>query len=242
MRQTTPFWYRKLFDGLAKNSEQPIYREGTSQEVDFILEVLKLPKTAAILDVGCGNGRHSVELAKRGFSVTGLDYSKLMLTRAKKYAMSENVNVRFVHGDARRKIFTEAFDAAISICEGAFGLMENDNENIKILNSIFCALKKKGKLVLNVLSASFAHRHPEQDTEFDPKTSYGYWLEQLTDDNGATLELVCSNRYFTFPEIKRILEAVGFRVINGFGCLAGEFRRKEIELDDFEMLVVAQKL
>lgn len=240
-QHVSPRWFQRLFDGIGENYQDLIYKEGTIQEVDFMLDVLKLPKAGKILDVGCGPGRHCVEFARRGFKVTGLDYSKRMVEIAKEYAKKEKVDIRFLHGDARKPFFNEEFDAAISICEGAFGLMENDKENIKILHSIFGSLKKNGKLILNILNACFVHRHPEQDEEYDPKTGYGYWVEQIHGKDGTSHELICSNRYFTFPEIKKMLEDVGFKVVNGFGCLSGEFRRKAIELDDFEILVVAKK-
>ena len=137
--------------------------------------------------------------------------------------------------------FQQKFDAALSLCEGAFGIMENDEQNTAILKNIHRALKKNGKLLLNVLNASFIFRHPEQDTCFDPKTSIGYWEEKFITEDGKQEKLLCSNRYYSFPEIKLILENIGFKVIDGFGCAPGNFQQRDIELDDFEILVYASK-
>ena len=241
MYETTPNWYQELFEKLGKNYLDFPFTQGTIQEVDFIIELLGLSKGADILDVGCGAGRHSIELAKRGYQVAGLDYSYRMIEIASEKAEQQGVSVEFLYGDARKMDFEGRFNAALSLCEGAFGIMENDEQNIAILNNIHRALKKTGKFLLNVLNASFIFRHPEQDTCFDPKTNIGYWEEKFITEDGKQEKLLCSNRYYSFPEIKLILENIGFKVIDGFGCAPGNFQQRDIELDDFEILVYAIK-
>ena len=239
--ETTSNWYQELFDKLGKKYLDLPFIQGTVQEVDFIVDLLDSNKNARMLDVGCGAGRHSIELAKRGYQVTGLDFSRRMIEVASEKAKREGVRVKFLHGDARTMNLEDQFDAAISLCEGAFGIMENDEQNTAILKNIYRALRKNGKLLLNVLNASFIFRHPEQDTCFDPKTNIGYWEEKFTTENGNQETLLCSNRYYTFPEIKLILEQIGFKVTDAFGCSTGNFQKRDIELDDFEILVFAMK-
>ncbi len=241
MYEITPNWYQELFDKLGEKYLELPFVQGTIQEVDFIVELFKLAPSAKILDVGCGVGRHAIELARRGFRVTGLDFSRRMVAVATERAKKAGVAVKFVHGDARIMKFNPQFDAALSLCEGAFGIMENDEQNIAILKNIYRALKRGGQLLLNVLNASFVFRHPEQDTCFDPKTCIGYWEEKFVTENGKSETLLCSNRYYTFPEMKFILENIGFTVLDGFGCTTGDFQRREILLDDFEMLIHAIK-
>lgn len=241
MYETTPNWYQELFDKLGTRYLEYPFIQGTVQEVDFIVELLELPTGARILDVGCGVGRHSIELAKRGFRVTGLDYSQRMIQVGRERASREAVTVEFIQGDARTMFFDDPFDAALSLCEGAFGIMDNDEQNTAILKNIYRSLRHHGKLLLNVLNASFIFRHPEQDTCFDPNTNIGYWEEKFITENGTQETLLCSNRYYTFPEIKLILRNLGFTVLDGFGCSPGNFQRRAIELDDFEMLILAIK-
>jgi ubiquinone/menaquinone biosynthesis C-methylase UbiE len=241
MYETTPNWYQQLFEKLGKRYLDFPFTQGTIQEVDFIVNLLELPKGATILDVGCGAGRHSIELSKRGYQVTGLDYSHRMIEVASEKAKRDGVKVELVYGDARKMDFEQQYDAAISLCEGAFGIMENDEQNSAILKNIHRALKRNGKLLLNILNASFIFRHPEQDTCFDPKTGIGYWEEKFITETGKQEKLLCSNRYYTFPEIRFILENIGFKVIDGYGCAPWNFQQREIELDDFEILVYAFK-
>lgn len=241
MCDITPGWYLTLFEKLGRNYLTYPFTRGTSQEVDFIVELLQLQPPHRILDVGCGPGRHAIELARRGFRVTGLDFSLRMIALARERAAQENVAVEFIHGDARTMHFQACYDATFSLCEGAFGIMENDAENAAILANMYEALERGGKLLLNVLNASYIFRHPEQDAYFDPKTCMGYWTERFTSENGQQEALRCSNRYYTFSEIKLLLETIGFHVIDGYGCQAGNFQPRGIELDDFEILVYAQK-
>jgi len=89
-------WYEELFENYAKTYERENFTTGTSAEVDFIEKEMHHRKNARILDVGCGTGRHAIELAKRGYSVVGIDLSESMLAHARKKAEAEKVSVLFV--------------------------------------------------------------------------------------------------------------------------------------------------
>ena len=92
--------WEAFFDAHAPVYEDNIFTKNTIQEVDFLLEELSLQQGSSILDVGCGTGRHSIELAKRGYIVTGLDLSSEMLARAADAAKSAGVTVEWIHSDA----------------------------------------------------------------------------------------------------------------------------------------------
>ena len=91
------------------------FTKNTVAEVDFLLEELNLPSGSSILDIGCGTGRHSVELARRGYQVTGVDISFRMLAEAEKAAKEVGVEVEFIHADATRFSSEKLFDAAICL-------------------------------------------------------------------------------------------------------------------------------
>src|SRR5438477_8246873 len=84
-------------------------------EVDSILKLLALPARAAVLDLGCGPGRHSLELSRRGFSVVGVDRTRAYLAQARKRAKSGKLRIEFVEQDMRRFARPRAFDGALSM-------------------------------------------------------------------------------------------------------------------------------
>ena len=91
-------WYEALFDNYAKSYDSECYVQGTVGEVDFIEKELGFDKSKRILDIGCGTGRHAIELAKRGYKVTGVDLSKSQLQRAKEKASDAKVEIEFIRG------------------------------------------------------------------------------------------------------------------------------------------------
>lgn len=127
----TKEWYEALFENYANTYEKEPFTKGTMGECDFIEKEIGYNKYLRILDIGCGTGRHSTELAKRGYHVTGIDLSDSMLEKAGENAKRQRVQVAFEKHDARRLPFTSEFDIALMICEGAFPLMETDEMNFQ---------------------------------------------------------------------------------------------------------------
>ena len=134
-------WYETLFENYAEGYDKEPFTQGTKGECDFIERELNFDKSLKIIDVGCGTGRHAIELSKRGYSVTGIDLSEAQLRRAREKAEKENLKVEFLRHDARCLPFEAQFDAAIMLCEGAFPLMETDEMNFEILRNVTKALK-----------------------------------------------------------------------------------------------------
>jgi 2-polyprenyl-3-methyl-5-hydroxy-6-metoxy-1,4-benzoquinol methylase len=109
-------WYREFFDDLYLRVYQPLEApKQVRREVDFIVKALDLPAGAKVLDLCCGQGRHSLELARRGFQVVGVDLSEALLYAARKRAESEGLSVTFLHCDMREIDFAGEFDAVINI-------------------------------------------------------------------------------------------------------------------------------
>jgi len=113
-------WYEELFHDFADKYDRENFTAGTTGEVDFIEKEISFNKEARILDIGCGTGRHSLELSKRGYDVTGIDLSPSMVKKAKELARKKNLKIDFQVRDARDFDFKGAFDLAIMLCEGAF--------------------------------------------------------------------------------------------------------------------------
>ena len=248
-------WYETLFDNYAKGYDSESYVQGTVGEVDFIEKELGFDKSKNILDIGCGTGRHAIELAKRGYKVTGIDLSKAQLERAKEKAKGVNLDIEFIQKDARQLEHEDLFDAVIMICEGAFPLMETDEMNFKILQNAARALKENGKFIFTTLNALFALYHAEDkpqnqshnelllnNNRFDLMTFRETSVLKITDDSGKEKELICNERYYCPSEITWHLKSLNFREIGIYGCKLGAFSRNDkLSKNDFEMLVIAQK-
>ena len=139
-------WYEALFDNYALKYDKENFTQGTKGECDFIENEVAHNKQLKILDIGCGTGRHSIELTRRGYNITGIDLSESQLKRAKEKAAEQKLQIDFHKHDARNLPFSNEFDAAIMLCEGSFPLMETDEMNFQILQSAAKALKENGNL------------------------------------------------------------------------------------------------
>jgi len=249
-------WYQELFENYARTYDKEIYTQGTSQEVDFIEAEIRHNKTLRILDVGCGTGRHAIELAKRGYAVTGIDLSECQLERAREKAGQENVAVTFIQADARKLAFKNEFDVCIMLCEGAFPLMETDEMNFEILENVARALKAGGKFIFTTLNALFPLYHSTAEfvnanaaegakanqQHFDLLTFRDRSVFEVTDDDGKQKTLNCNERYYAPSEITWLLKTLNFTIIDIFGCDTGHFnRQRPLTGDNFEMLVIAEK-
>ena len=249
-------WYEELFQDYAERYGAEVFTQGTIGEANFIEREIGFKKDAAILDIGCGTGRHAITLAQRGYSVTGIDLSDSMLAKARELAAASNVTVEFMRKDARDFNFNESFDLAIMICEGAFCLMETDEMNFAILKNVFLSLKKNGKLIFTALNGLFPLFHSVRDfinqangegttakNTFDLMTFRDYSLYTVTGDSGTERKLRCNERYYVPSEIRWLLQSIGFTNIGIYGAKLGAFSREDaLSTEDFEMLVIAEKL
>ncbi len=247
-------WYEELFDNYGLKYDNEVYVQGTIGECDFFEKEVKNNKSIRILDIGCGTGRHSIELAKRGYSVTGIDQSESLLKRAKEKAAEQKVQVNFQRHDARKLTFQNEFDLVIMICEGGFSLMETDEMNFQILKSAANALCPKGKFIFTTLNGLFPLYHSVKDfldsntkeakigeLSYDLMTFREYSTISVEDDSGNTKELKCNERYYVPCEITWLLKSLNFKTIDIYGATLGAFSRNDkLTTEDFEMLVVAE--
>jgi len=248
-------WYKALFENYGQRYEHEIFTKGTLSECDFIEQEINYNKKISILDVGCGTGRHSIELTKRGYRLTGIDLSESMLTVARENAKAQQCKVQFLQADARHLVYTRQFDVAIMLCEGGFPLMETDEMNFQILKNVTKALTENGKFIFTTLNGLFAlynsvekfcaAANPDGNTRyhsntFDLMTFRDYNTTEITDDSGNKIILNCNERYYVPSEITWLLKTLGFKTIDIYAANIGAFsREKPLTINDFEMLVIA---
>jgi SAM-dependent methyltransferase len=250
-------WYEELFKDYAGKYDQESYTRGTAGECDFIEREIGGDKATRILDIGCGTGRHALELAGRGYAVVGVDLSESQLRRAREKAAARGLQVDFRRYDARELPFVSEFDLAIMLCEGAFPLMETDEMNFDILKGAARALKPGGKLIFTTLNGLFPLFHSVKEflaaekgeggaacaeSAFDLMTFRDHNVTTIVDDLGNRKELRCDERYYVPSEITWLLRSLGFAKVDIFGARLGAFSRGDmLTADDFEMLVVAER-
>ncbi len=250
-------WYEELFENYGMNYDKECFAQGTIGECDFIEKEINYSKNIRILDIGCGTGRHSIELAKRGYAVVGIDLSDSLLKRAKEKASEQNLQIVFQKHDARKLPFLHEFDSVIMLCEGAFPLMETDEMNFQILQNAANALKSKGKIIFTTLNGLFPLFHSIKEflnsetkegnatygnNSFDLMTFRDHNTTYVEDDLGNKKELQCNERYYVPSEITWLLKTLHFKDIDIFGAKMGAFTREDkLTTEDFEMLVIAEK-
>jgi 2-polyprenyl-3-methyl-5-hydroxy-6-metoxy-1,4-benzoquinol methylase len=250
-------WYESLFENYGQKYDAENFTHGAIGECDFIEQELKYTKSLKILDVGCGTGRHTIELTKRGYSVTGIDLSESQLEWAKEKARFNSLAIDFQRQDARNLPFNQEFDVAIMLCEGGFPLMETDEMNFEILKNVTRSLKAKAKFIFTTLNGLFPLVHSIEkfctesseegnaiyrNNSFDLITFRDYNITEFEDDFGNKKTLECNERYYVPSEITWLLKNLGYKKIDIFGAKLGKFSRKDkLTTDDFEMLVIAEK-
>ena len=239
--------WKEFFRHEAEQYDGEPFTQATEQEVAFLIEQLKLPKGAAILDVGCGTGRHSVALAQHGFAVTGIDLSDEMLEKARARATASKTPVAFLQCDATTYVSEPVFDAAIGLCEGAMGLLGQGDDPIErdltVLRNIHAALKPNGQLIVNALNVFRVARKVGIDEEADTfdvmsQTTLNTMVFQTPK---GPVEIPCRERMYTPTEFALMLRVAGFAVKHVWGGTAGNWRRGPMDLDEYELMAVAQK-
>jgi D-alanine-D-alanine ligase len=222
-------WWRGLFTGLYLKTDGDVVmdQELTCSEVDLIESVLQLQPADCILDLCCGQGRHTLELARRGFHhVEGLDRSQSLIQRARRKAKSENLTIRFREGDARRLPFPDASLDVVIIMGNSFGYFDTSSEDLRVLYEIARVLRDNGRLLIDVADGEYLRQNftPRAWEWIDAKTfvcrerslaSDGRRLisrEIVTHaEQGVLADQFYAERLYSQSEISSLLREAGFQ-------------------------------
>lgn len=224
----------------------------TSDEIDFIERTCNLQKESEILDMGCGQGRHSIELAKRGYiHLAAYDFSRRLIDKAKKQA--EGLNIQFEVKDCRHLRWNAVFDMVLCLYD-VIGSFRTYDDNIDIVKSIYRSLKRGGRCVVSVMNMELTKAiatHKVEDVKRNPlellklKASHimqstgnvfnpDYYLldttsqlvyhkEQFEMDGELSSEYVIADYRFTRQQICDIFEQIGFSIISANYVKAGDW-------------------
>lgn len=212
--------------------------EHTIEEVDFVVDALELRGRERVLDLACGFGRHALELARRGYSVVGVDSSQAYISHALTVARDETLeHAEFLMADVRDVAYREEFDVVLNMADGAIGYFDTDEENLRLFGVIATALKAGGKHVMGVCSAAHAAKHfPKRhwqagrralslaDFRWNAAASRmiyrGHHLkysERLEPMDNAFPDDGTGTRLYTLEELEVILSRLGMRITAAYG-------------------------
>ncbi len=240
--------WQKFFDCYADKYDKECFVQNTDAELPFLQDQLRLSSEGQILDIGCGTGRHSVGLAKAGYNVTGIDLSSGMLKHSIARADAAGVSVEFVHTNAADFVREDYFDGAICLCEGAMCLLGADDDafqrDMQILGNVFTSLKSGGRFILNVLNACrLIRQSTDEDIESGKFDILTLTEKSIAGDLVKTEgdPLLAWERGYTVPELRRMLEWIGFKVHGIYGGTAGDWGLRVPKLDEYELMAITEK-
>ena len=243
-------WFEEIFDEDYLHTLPFMTPQQTEREVAFLLDALELPQGGRVLDIGCGYGRHAMEIAARGYRTVGLDLSLPLLIRATDAARRVGVNVDFVHGDMRDMTFEGEFEGAYCYFT-TFGYFDDDT-NRRVAAGICRSLKPGGRFVLDLFNRDYLIGDLPtrvwwqgdgcvvlEEVDFNYFTSRLQVQRQIILEDGRQLEQEISIRAYSLHEIGKVLHHAGFRVLEVSGGL--DLRGRFYGNESRQLLVVAEK-
>lgn len=158
-------WWKSLFNSLYLKTDADVIENdlSTQTEVDTFLTITHSEPSDNILDLCCGQGRHSLELARRGYSfLSGIDRSRFLIRLARTRAQKEGLNIKFSEGDARKlRILDQSLDC-VMVMGNSFGYFEQERDDLKVLKEACRALKEEGTLYLDITDGTWMKEHFEK--------------------------------------------------------------------------------
>jgi SAM-dependent methyltransferase len=243
-------WFEDLFDEDYLRTLPFLTPQATQAEARFVIETLGLEAGAQVLDLGCGYGRHAMELAARGYHVVGLDSSLPLLLRGGDESQRRGLTINFVHGDMRELDFDAQFDGAYCLFS-TFGFFD-DETNKKTAANLARALKPGAKAVIEILNRDYLIGDLPtrvwwegdgcvvlEEVEFNYFSSRIHSNRSVVFDDGRQLEQEISIRAYSLHELGKLLHSVGFRVLEVSGSI--HTRGRFFGSHSRQILVVAER-
>jgi SAM-dependent methyltransferase len=240
-------WFEGLADHMGAAYLRYSFTRGTDQEVGALVEALGLQAGERVLDVGCGPGRHAHALARRGIEVVGVDISQRFVDIANENAPE---GATFERVDARHLDYEADFDAAISLCQGAFGLVAGPaaegstalDPDLEVLAGMARAVRSGGRIALSAFSAYFQVRYLEDGDVFDAATGVNHERTVVRSEEGVAADVDLWTSCFTPRELRLMVHAIdGLELRELWSVTPGEYRPAPPDLDHPEWLVIADR-
>jgi SAM-dependent methyltransferase len=243
-------WWENFFHGIALDFwRAAISDEQTRAEANFIKNQLRLPPGAKVLDVPCGNGRLSIELAAFGFELTGVDIAEEFIEEAKRNSRERGLNIDWRRGDMRDLPWSNEFDGAF--CFGnSFGYLDDD-QNADFLEVVSRTLKPGARFILDApaiaecllpnfqekrtieiggITATIDNRYDHEQSRIFPSFTFVR--------NGVEDKRSSSQRIYTYKELTGLLRSAGFETVSAYSSLDED----PFKLGAHRLLLVAKKI
>jgi D-alanine-D-alanine ligase len=251
-----PDWWRRIFNSMYLKTDADVVEDKqiTNKEIDLFTEFLGLDKNMVILDLACGQGRHTLELARRGFrNVNGLDRSHYLIRKAKNISAAEGLTANFKEGDARKLPYpADSFDL-VMILGNSFGYFESLDDDAKILKEVFRVLKPNGHFLLDVADGNYLRDN------FNPRS--WEWIDSkhfvcrersLASDNerlisrevisninkGVIVDQFYAERLYSMESLEAMLTKTGYKEIHFLGNYNTDSKRNQ-DLGMMERRIIA---
>lgn len=238
-------WWRHLFNANYLRTDGDVVEDNeiTKSEVDIYLTALGCSTECSVLDLCCGQGRHALEIGRRGYaSVVGLDRSHYLITRGRNLNKRFGLNVSFKEGDARKLPFrNDSFDAVI-IAGNSFGYFESTKEDLTVLKEVMRVLKPGGKLLIDITDGNFMRENFQQRSWEWIDKNYFVCRERSLSGNGERLisrEVIThvnkgviadqfyAERLYSQEDIESLLTDVGFADFYPYSRMTSESKRNQ---------------
>lgn len=238
-------WWRHLFnaDYLRTDGDVVEDRDITKNEVNIFLAALDISQDSVVLDLCCGQGRHALEIASRGYgTIIGLDRSHYLIDRARKVNKTLGLNVTFKEGDARKLPFTNDSFNAVIIAGNSFGYFDSAQDDLIILQEVLRVLRPDGKILIDITDGSYMRKSFQaRSWEWIDKNYFVCRERSLSADSerlisrevithvskGVIADQFYAERLYTQNDLKRSLKTAGFENYSNYSRVTSDSKRNQ---------------
>jgi len=238
-------WWRAIFNSMYLKTDGDVVddQDITRKEVELLFKILRLSPEEGILDLCCGQGRHSLELTRRGFqNVEGLDRSHYLIQKARTQAKEEGLIVKFREGDARKLPYPPDTFEVVLILGNSLGYFETTQDDMRVLKEVFRILKPWGRLLIDVADGEYLREHfqPKSWEWMDKKyfvcreRSLSLDRQRLISreiithvEKGIIVDQFYAERLYGHESLSELLKTAGFRKITVHGTVLSDSKRNE---------------